>query len=157
MTTWNFIPYSVASRLLAIPFANPTVGPTNAHELRAYKKLTKAVQSGKYSSAIGWLVSLEKELGGEGYSRIEELQEELGCNSSQKERNVNGWCICLYFLEKVSEVHNNIILYYLIIIIWLYTIIATKGSKRVANGRTGRGRWWKWRRRWKLWAQSNNL
>ena len=43
----------------------------------------------------------------EGNRKIRELQKDLQFSRSVMERNVCGYCICLYFLEKVSTRSNN--------------------------------------------------
>ena len=55
----------------------------------------------KFSSAVGWLTSLKMEIG------YKNLQEDLQFSRSVMEPNVCGYCICLYFLEKISTHYNN--------------------------------------------------
>ena len=45
------------------------------------------------------MVGIGKQL--KGAERIKELQHELQTSHSVMERNVIGWCTCLYFLEQV--------------------------------------------------------
>lgn len=90
------------SRILNIKFSGPSCGPKNPEELDLYQKLTSDIGANKFSSAVGWLISLGKDLQGDGNTRIKELQKDLQFLLSVMERNVCGYCICLYFLEKVS-------------------------------------------------------
>ena len=103
---------SVSSRILNIKFSAPSCGPKNAEELDYYQKLTSDLRGNKFSSAVGWLISLGKELEEDGNRRIRELQKDLQFSRSVMERNVCGYCICLYFLEKVSTRSNNSIVSY---------------------------------------------
>lgn len=80
----------------------------NAEELDYYQKLTSDLRGNKLSSAVGWPISLSKELE-DGNSRIRELPKDLQFSCGVMERNVCGYCICLYFLEKVSGRPNNFV------------------------------------------------
>lgn len=67
-----------------------------------YQQVNHDIRNNKFSSCVGWLISLGKKLLTDGGSRrVKELQEELQFSHNLMERNVCGWCICLYFLEEV--------------------------------------------------------
>ena len=94
---------SVSSRVLEIHFSGPLCGPKCPHELDMFQQLNWDIRNNRFSSSVGWLISLGKKLSSDdGNRRVKELQEELQFSRNLMERNVCGWCVCLHFLEQVS-------------------------------------------------------
>lgn len=90
---------------MQIRFALPTCGPKSADEFEAYHQLSKDLVCNRYSLSAGIVVVLGQRLLDEnrGKRRVKEIQHKLQVSHSIMERNVVGWCICLYFLEEVCK------------------------------------------------------
>ena len=93
--------YRASSRILEIKFSKPTCGPKCASEMEVYQELAEELNSDVYSKAVGFIVKLGKCLRDDGSKRVKEIQTELQFSHSLMERNVCGWSILLFFLEKV--------------------------------------------------------
>ena len=68
-----------------------------------YMNFQKDCESGKYSSLVGWAISLEKTLVDSGNAEIQQLRQQLQTELQDVmvSRNVMSWAICLYFMQKV--------------------------------------------------------
>ena len=56
------VPFRVKSRCVEITFKRPKVGPSTAEERKQRHELETGMSGGQFSSALGWIVSLGKEL-----------------------------------------------------------------------------------------------
>ena len=99
--------------MMLIPFDLPSCGPVTVEESQLYMKFSQDCEVGKYSSLVGWVVKQGKALVESGNTRIQQLREELQCNTdhSMVSRNVVSWAICLYFLEKVCHCISLFLIY----------------------------------------------
>ena len=62
-------------------------------------------ESGKYSSLIGWVIRLGKALK-ENDAQIFEFKDIIGSRiNGVCPRTMNGWAVCLYFLENVCFIN----------------------------------------------------
>ena len=86
-----------------VPFKSPGVGPSNSTEEEKYHDLEHSFQSMKYSSCVGWVISLGKHLTEEGLQFVREIRGKL-------HGSLNGWtlsnfAILLFFVKEVSHAH----------------------------------------------------
>ena len=93
--------YRATSRILEIMFSKPTCGPKCAAEMEVYQELAQVLNGDVFSKAVGFIVKLGKCLQADGSKQVKEIQKELQFSHSLMERNVCGWSILLFFLEKV--------------------------------------------------------
>lgn len=85
---------------MLIPFKLPTVGPTNHQEAESFKKISQTMT--EVSSAVGWAISLGKELN-EGRQfdddRLERVRSKL---SGVEPRLCTAYTTLLFVVEKVG-------------------------------------------------------
>lgn len=90
------------SRCLLISFKSPSVGPRSATERTARAKLESALLSFCYSTAVGWIISLESQLcdGVEEVHHIEAQLQEMPAFANMP-RQCIGWALLIFFTSKV--------------------------------------------------------
>ena len=91
------------SRCVEITFRRPKVGPKTAEERRKRQQLEMDMMKGRFSSTLGWAVSIHNELGKEGQECIEAILQEIQQwpRFFQEQRLCQGWAILIYFTFKV--------------------------------------------------------
>ena len=98
-----------------MPFSQPSIGPVSNTEATAFEEFETNLKGHYYASAIGWIVSLQKDLVG-SKQKIQNTKEELLAESgTMKIRNMTGWALTLFFLEQVWKNLSRI--FYLSIIL----------------------------------------
>ena len=90
------------SRCLLISFKSPSVGPRSAIKRTARAKLESALLSSCYSTAVGWIISLESQLcdGVEEVHHIEAQLQEMPAFANMP-RQCIGWALLIFFTSKV--------------------------------------------------------
>lgn len=93
----------VKSRCVEVYFKRPKVGPVNADERSRRRDFEIAMSSGYYTSALPWIVSLDKSLDQNGQNEIEEILSEIQQwpKFDDQQRLCQGWAILLYFTFQV--------------------------------------------------------
>ena len=86
------------TRTLLIPFNAPSVGPLNATSEIAFKEMEALLKTHQFSSAIGWIISLDKELR-KSNDVIENFAEHF--KAFFPPCVAQGWAICAFFAKKV--------------------------------------------------------
>jgi len=91
----------VTTRAIMVYFNKPTVGPDNDIEEDTYREFEELVSSGDMSWAVGWVISLGKELEARK-AEVRELKDKLrGVVSG---RNCKNWGVLLFFVQRVSVI-----------------------------------------------------
>ena len=89
------------SRILIVPFTKPSTGPVTAVEDAAYKDFEDKLHHLYFTSAVGWIVSLQQKLLDEGRDEIQDAKAEFQNETSHNSRSITGWSILFFFLKQV--------------------------------------------------------
>ena len=88
----------VTTRTLLVPFNGPSVGPQDNTSEKAFKEMESLLKDHQFSSAIGWIISLAKEIE-ESVHVIESFVERF--KRTFPPRTAQGWTVCAFFAEMV--------------------------------------------------------
>ena len=101
MTINNYVYFllsSVVTRANVVCFSLPTVAPSTDEEEAAFAEIEDLLFSGELSSAIGWAISVGKQL-----SCCREEIRELKKLTQLQGRSSQNWAILLFFVKRVRR------------------------------------------------------
>lgn len=94
------------SRVLMVPFALPSIGPTSTETLQAFDDFEEALKNGEYTSAIGWVIRQKLELLQHGKKFVSSMKAALQSKFGTKVRCCTSWAVCLFFVNQVLYISN---------------------------------------------------
>lgn len=88
----------------------PSTGPTTDEEFDAYEEFSQCLDSGKFSSCVGWVVKQRSEFLEHGKEFVQSVQQQIRGSLKGRVRNATGWASCLFFLKQVGLIMHSIII-----------------------------------------------